>query len=84
MKMIQNQITEVFNEANQDDKDLFTYKIADNAAIFIHSGPVLPGTCLSSLIKITKKKNLAFIGIMYIADSNNFGIVFEVANIGNR
>lgn len=78
--MIQSQIVEIFNEANQYDKDLFTYKIADNAAIFIHSGPVLPGTCLSSLIKITKKKNLAFIGIMYIANSNNFGIVFEATH----
>ena len=84
MKMIQSEIERIFNEANQDDKDLLTYKISDNAVIFIHSGPALPGTCLSSLIKITKKKNLSFIGIMYIANSNNFGMVFEATNIENR
>ena len=82
--MIQSEIERIFNDVKQDDKELLTYKISDDAAIFIRSGPVLPKTCLSSLIEITKKKNLSFVGIMYIADSNNFGIVFEVANIGNR
>ena len=82
--MIQSEIERIFNEVKQDDKELLTYKISDNAVIFIHSGPALPGTCLSSLIKITKKKNLSFIGIMYIANSNNFGMVFEATNIENR
>lgn len=82
--MIQSEIERIFNEVKQDDKELLTYKISDNAAIFIHSGPALPRTCLSSLIKITIKKNLSFIGIMYIANSNNFGMVFEATNIENR
>ena len=83
--MIQSEIERIFNEVKQDDKELLPYKIDDNAIIFIHSGPALPSTCLLFLIEITKKSNLSFIGIMYIANSNNFGIVFdEVTYIENR